>query len=263
MFPDPYYWWEAGAVFDSLIEYSALTGDNQYDDLIGEAMFHQAGKGFDYMPANQSVSIGNDDQSTWALAAMSAAEHGFSTSKIGNLTWINLAKTVWESQAARWDNETCDGGFRWQIYPFNRGFDYKNSISQGQFILLSTRLAKFTGNSTYSDWAAKVFKWTQDIGLVDDTFHIYDGASAETDCSKIDRIQWSHNNGVLAEAAALMYNLVSLLCVDFLVSTSDLSNVRRPKEAKNGKMSSPALLSRRPKFSSQRKMESCTRSPAS
>lgn len=219
MFSDPYYWWEGGAVFDSLIDYSALTGDKQFDDLIGEALVHQSDSEFDFMPKNQTRSIGNDDQSYWGLAAMSAAEHNFPTSKLGNRTWIDLAKNVWNSQVQRWDEESCHGGFHWQIFQFNNGYTYKNTVSQGQFMLLSARLAKFTGNSTYSDWAQKVFKWTQDIGFVDDGFHVYDGADSVKDCTKIDQVQWTSNNGIFTEAAALMFNLVSVshtpfICVD-------------------------------------------------
>lgn len=216
LFSDPYYWWEAGAVFGTLIDYSFLTGDNQYDSLIGEAMQHQIGDADAFMPLNQSKMLGNDDQGTWGLAAMGAAEAGFTTSKLGNLTWIDLAKNVFDTQVKRWDEDSCNGGFRWQIFEFNNGYSYKNSISQGDFMLLAARLAKFTGNSTYSDWAAKVFKWTQDVGLVDDSFHVYDGTDANTDCSKIEQIQWSANSAVFTEAAAHMYNIVGLPCASLL-----------------------------------------------
>ncbi|KAF1964161.1 cell wall glycosyl hydrolase Dfg5 [Bimuria novae-zelandiae CBS 107.79] len=206
LFSDPYYWWEAGAVFGSLVDYSFLTGDNQYDDLVGEALEHQIGDFNAFLPVNQTKTLGNDDQSTWGLAAMSAAENGFTTSKIGNLSWIDLAKNVFDSQARRWDSKTCDGGLRWQIYEFNYGYSYKNSISSGQFFLLAARLAKFTGNETYSDWAEKAFEWTQDVGLIDD-YHVYDGADADEGCSDVNRIQWPSNHAIFTEAAAYMYNV--------------------------------------------------------
>lgn len=195
-------------MFGSLVDYPSLTSDNQYDDLVGEALSHQIGDMDAFMPVNQTKSMGNDDQSFWGLAAMSAAENGFPTSKIGNLTWIDLAKNVFDTQVERWDAKTCDGGFRWQIFDFQTGFNYKNSISTGNFFLLAARLAKFTGNSTYSEWAEKAFQWTQDVGLVED-FNVYDGSSVVDDCSNVNRIQWIENHAIFTEAAAHMYNVVS------------------------------------------------------
>ena len=210
MFGAPYYWWESGAAFGTLIDYSHLTDDKEYDGLIGEALNHQIGEQNAFLPLNQSKSMGNDDQSTWGLAAMGAAEAGFSTEKIGDLKWIDLAKNVFDTQVERWDDETCKGGFRWQLHSFSNGYTYKNAASTGNFFLLAARLAKFTGNSTYSDWAESAFKWTYGIGFVDDGFHVYDGADAISDCSDINRIQWSSNHAIFTEAAAHMYNVVGL-----------------------------------------------------
>ncbi|KAK7187592.1 hypothetical protein DPSP01_003725 [Paraphaeosphaeria sporulosa] len=207
LFSDPYYWWETGAVFGTLVDYSSLTGDKQYDDLLGEGFEHQLGEFDAFMPSNQTKTLGNDEQSTWGLAAMSAAENGFSTSKIGNLTWVQLATNVFDTQVQRWNEETCDGGLNWQIYQFNNGYTYKNAISTGNFFLLAARLAKFTGNATYSEWAEKAFNWAQDIGLVDDKYHVYDGADETENCTSVNQIQWSNNNGLYMEGAAHMWNL--------------------------------------------------------
>lgn len=193
-------------MFGTLVDYSFLTGDNQYDDLLGEGLQHQLGDYNAFMPANQTKSLTNDDQSTWGLAAMSAAENGFSTSKIGNLSWAQLAANVFDTQVSRWNENTCGGGLNWQIFQFNAGYTYKNSISSGNFFLLAARLAKFTGNSTYSEWAEKAFDWTQNIGLVSE-FHVYDGGSDTKNCTDINQIQWSINNGVYLEAAAHMWNV--------------------------------------------------------
>ncbi len=56
----PYYWWEGGALFDTLIDYWHYTGDNSYNDIVTQALLHQRGDGNDYMPANQSKSIVSD-----------------------------------------------------------------------------------------------------------------------------------------------------------------------------------------------------------
>jgi len=218
LFGDPYYWWEAGAVFGGLIEYAHLTGDDQYNELIGMAMGHQMGE-YNFMPMNQSKNLGNDDQSFWALAAMTAAETGLTApNDVGN--WLDLAVNVFNLQILRWNTDSCDGGLKWQIYAFNAGFNYKNSISTGNLFLLSARLAQFTGNATYSEWAEKALKWTQDVGLVSENYAVFDGTKDDSNCSTINRIQWSMYSATFAEGAALMYNLVSCC-------TSDPARLRR------------------------------------
>lgn len=213
LFPDPYYWWEAGAVWNGLVEYSHLTGDSQFNDLVSEALTFQVSDSFNYMPPNQTKTLGNDDQSTWALAALTAAEVNFPKPKEGE--WIDFAKNVFDVQVLRWDDESCGGGLKWQIFTFNNGYNYKNTYTSANFFLLSARLAQLTGNSTYSAWADKTFKWTQDVGLISDDFHVYDGTDDTQNCSSINHIQWTYNYGVFTEGAAVMYNLVIILVPHF------------------------------------------------
>jgi hypothetical protein len=52
--PQPYYWWEAGAMMGSLIDYYYFTGDSQYNSLVTQGMLHQVGPNNDYMPPNQT-----------------------------------------------------------------------------------------------------------------------------------------------------------------------------------------------------------------
>lgn len=208
LLPSPYYWWEGGAFFDTLIQYWHLTGDSQYNSLVSEGIQFQQGPNGDFMPPNQTKSEGNDDQGIWALAAMSAAESQFPAPQNGT-PWVALADAVFNDQAARWDTQTCGGGLRWQIFPFNAGYTYKNSVSNGAFFQLSSRLARYTGNSTYSDWASKVFDWTTSVGFIDEEWNVYDGASALQNCSAVDKIQLSLVAGTYISGAAHMYNISS------------------------------------------------------
>jgi mannan endo-1,6-alpha-mannosidase len=138
--PDPYYWWEAGAMFGSLIDYWYYTGDTSYNNVVSQAMLYQVGPDNDYMPPNQTKTEGNDDQGFWGLAAMSAAETNFQNPPAGQPQWLALAQAVFNTQATRWDTTTCGGGLRWQIFTFNQGYNYKNSISNGIFFNLGARL---------------------------------------------------------------------------------------------------------------------------
>jgi mannan endo-1,6-alpha-mannosidase len=130
---DGYYWYQSGAFMGAYVDYWQLTGDDTYNDLVAEGIQWQRGQENDFMPANQSRQAGNDDQSTWALSALTAAEYGFPTPSGNDSEWLDLATAVWQEQRSRWDTEVeddvCDGGLRWQIFPFNAGFDYKSSMS--------------------------------------------------------------------------------------------------------------------------------------
>ena len=119
--PSPYYWWEAGAMFMTTIDYWYYTGDTTYNDNIQQAITWQAGKIGDFVPANQSKTEGNDDQVFWAYAAMTAAEYNFPAPGDGYPSWLAMAQAVFNEQAGRWDAADCGGGLRWQIFSFNNG----------------------------------------------------------------------------------------------------------------------------------------------
>ncbi|TID04806.1 Mannan endo-1,6-alpha-mannosidase DCW1 [Colletotrichum higginsianum] len=206
--PDPYYWWEAGAMFGTLVDYWWLTGDDSYNAITTQALLHQAGDDDDYMPQNQTLTEGNDDQGFWAMAAMSAAEHKYPNPPEGKPQWLALVQAVFNEYVSRWDTEHCGGGVRWQIFTWNAGFDYKNSISNGCFFNVAARLARYTGNTTYSDWAEKVWDWQTDVGLLTAEHEVLDGVHFEGKCpSSTDSTKWSYNAGIFLYGAAVMYNV--------------------------------------------------------
>ncbi|KAI9651304.1 hypothetical protein NHQ30_001342 [Ciborinia camelliae] len=205
--PAPYYWWEAGAMWGTMLDYYHYTGDSSYNDVTVQALTSQVGPLFDYMMPNHQKDEGNDDQAFWGFATMSAAEKNFpEPSNTGGFTWLQLTENLWNTQAARWDTSTCDGGLKWQIFSFNNGYTYKNSVSNGAFFQISARLARFTGNQTYVDWAEKVYDWTTKIGLIDSDFNTFDGADESKGCSDPDVITWTYNNAIYLYGAAVMYN---------------------------------------------------------
>jgi mannan endo-1,6-alpha-mannosidase len=193
------------------LHYWYQTGDDAHNEIIGEALRFQLGPDNNYSPENQTKVLGNDDQASWALAAMTAAEYGFPSDVLDdlNITWADIATTVFEEQAARWDEETCNGGLRWQIFAFNNGYDYKNSISNGNFFQLANRLALYTGNTTYSDWARRVYDWTFEVGLISNLGQIFDGTGTEENCSQINHVQWTANAGTFLAGEAYAWNAVS------------------------------------------------------
>ncbi|KAJ9632812.1 uncharacterized protein PV06_02782 [Exophiala oligosperma] len=204
--PAPYYWWEAGAMFGALIDYWYFTGDDSYNAITTQAMLHQVGPDKDFMPPNQTKTEGNDDQSFWGMAALSAAENNFPNPPQDEPQWLALAQAVFNTQAARWDTTSCAGGLKWQIFSFNGGYNYKNTISNGCFFNMGSRLAVYTKNQTYADWADRMWDWCSAIGLRDDQYFFYDGSDDLLNCTKLDHLQWTYNAGTFLVGAANMYN---------------------------------------------------------
>ncbi|RSM11789.1 hypothetical protein CDV31_006557 [Fusarium ambrosium] len=206
-----YYFYQSGAFMSTYIDYWQLTGDETYNDLVMQGLLHQVGQNEDFIPANQSLNVGNDDQAIWAMAALTAAEYGFPDPPKDEPQWLDLAENVFESQRLRWDIEveekTCDGGLRWQIAVINNGYDWKSAEANTFFFALSSRLARQTGNKTYVEYAEKVWDWLYDIELIDhDTLAVYDGSSVKSNCTQINKVQRSGAAASLAMGAAYLYN---------------------------------------------------------
>lgn len=134
-------------MFMTMVDYWYYTGDTTYVAEVKEAIIWQAGDDYDFMPTNQTKSEGNDDQGFWGMAAMTAAEANFSNPDTGIPGWVAMAQAVFNLMATRWDDTTCGGGLRWQIFTFNTGYTYKNSIANGCFFNIAARLARYTGNT--------------------------------------------------------------------------------------------------------------------
>jgi mannan endo-1,6-alpha-mannosidase len=200
-------------MFGHLVDYWTLTGDDSYVNQTRQALVHQSGEHRDYNPRNQSLQMGNDDQGFWAMAAMSAAEATLPDPVEEDRQYVPLVQAVVNEYSYRWD-DVCSGGIRWQVFNIADGFNYKNSISNGCFFNLASRLGRYTGNSTYLDWAERVWDFMENTGLINDQYQIHDGfQTGETEgditCDDMDRTQWSYNAGIFLHGAAVLYNATS------------------------------------------------------
>ncbi|CAL3962650.1 unnamed protein product [Diplocarpon coronariae] len=201
-----YFWWEAGAMWGSLIDYWYYTGDTTYNAVVSQGLEFQVGENADYLPQNQTTGMGNDDQGFWGMSAMTAAELGFPDPPPDKPQWLALAQAVYNTQLQKVD-DVCGGGLRWQAYSFLNGYDYKNSIANGCFFNIAARLAVYTGNATYADEASKIWDWMESVHLIDDSYNIFDGVPIASDktCTEIRKPQFSYNAGVFLLGAAAMY----------------------------------------------------------
>lgn len=190
----------------ALVDYWYYTGDTKWNEVATDGLLFQVGPNNDYMPPNQTRTEGNDDQGFWGMAVMTAAEYRFRDPAPDKPQWLALAQAVFNTQAARWDPNECGGGLRWQIFTWNNGYDYKNSISQGCFFNIAARLALYTGNQSYAEWADRTWDWMASTKLLDpESYYVYDGMHT-TDCSRLTPYQWTYNAGAFLLGAAAMYN---------------------------------------------------------
>lgn len=82
-------------------------------------------------------------------------------------------------------------------------------IANGCFFNIGARLARYTKNQTYADWAEKTWDWMQNVGFMGtDNDALYDGAHVEQNCTDINKAEFSYNNAVFTLGAAHMYNFV-------------------------------------------------------
>lgn len=212
-----YYWWEGGGLWGTMIDYWYYTGDPSYNHVVTQALvFNANAPDNDFLNKNETASMGNDDQGFWAMSAMTAAEVNFpAPPENSNIPgWLALAQGVFNGQAKRWDDTSCGGGMRWQQNADQSGWTYKNSISNGVFFNVASRLALYTGNNTYYDWANKTYNWVSTIGLLNETtWLVFDGTASQQplNCTQIDHDQWTYNVGIYLHGAANMYNYTSSL----------------------------------------------------
>lgn len=208
MFSWPYYWWHAGGVFGGLIDYGFIMQNDTWDEIVKEALLHQTGDDNNFIPLNQSTTEGNDDQGFWGLAVMTAVERNFTNPEDPEKAWLALTQAVFNTMSVRWDESSCNGGLRWQIFQWNSGYDYKNSVSNGCLFNIGARLARYTRNDSYIFWCERVWDWMYGSGfLTEDTFWlVYDGANIEDNCSEITRLVWSYNQGLFLSGCAFLYN---------------------------------------------------------
>lgn len=215
-----YPWWTNAIVWSTMIDYWRYTGDESHNTVTAEGLIAQSGSDLQhaFLPRNWTDNMANDEQGFWAMAAMQAAELGLPSPTADAPAWVDLAKAVFDMQAARYsaeDEGNCHGGLHWKLLPESRGYDTKNTMSTAVFLNLGARLYRFTGNKTYAKWVEKGWDWLTSVGLIEDDFKVYDSVwlGNGVNCSDINRLQFSYAPAVLLEAAAYMSNQV--LCSAF------------------------------------------------
>ncbi|KXJ89888.1 mannan endo-1,6-alpha-mannosidase DCW1 [Microdochium bolleyi] len=212
--PGMYYWWHGGAMWGTLIDYRHRFGDKSFDKYITESLLHQTGKNNDFNPANWSLSMGNDDQAFWAMAALGAAETGYPDPPEDQPQWLALAQGTLHSQINPQrrivdQSNPCNWGLRWQVFPQNNGYDYVNTISNGCFMNMAARTGRYTGNKTYLDLAERTYDLLKELKYIDENFEVHDGGHEKKQCKDINKLTFSYNAAILMQSCAYMYNVTN------------------------------------------------------
>ena len=139
---------------------------------------------------------------------MSALEYQFPDPDKAPAAYLDVVTNAFNNIVGRWDETTCSGGLKWQIYAENAyGYNYKNSISNGCAFALGARLARYTGEQKYADWAVKIYDWTKKVGLISDSYEVFDGTDDKSNCAAVaDKTQWTYNNAMFLHGSAFMFD---------------------------------------------------------
>ena len=212
--PEPWFWWLSGSGWTGVLDYTVYTQDTNYKKDLLSAIAQNVGPDYDFLPPEQANWEANDDQMYWVYAALTALEYDFDPlpCEDGNdcaNSWLDISINAWEGWVDRWNgaSDTCGGGLKWQWNQEAAGFTYKNAVTNGGFFQASARLARYTGNETYAEWATKIWDWSRSVGLVSDDFHVYDGTSDGDgqNCSTVNHDEWSYNIASYLHGAANMF----------------------------------------------------------
>ncbi|KAI1460387.1 glycoside hydrolase family 76 protein [Annulohypoxylon moriforme] len=201
-----YYWWTGSILWNALLDYRNHTGETKYDEDISESLLFQRGPNDNYLPLNWSATIANDDVASWALAAAEAEGIGFQEPGQTNPNWLTLAKNVFYNLRdgdRRVDD--CEGALRWQIYPYNNGYNYIAASANIFYFNLAAQLAHLTGDQTYEDAADGAYKILENLGFINSKYDVYDGAQV-SDCTAVNKAQFSSNAAMLLQGVAFMYS---------------------------------------------------------
>ncbi|KAI0533652.1 glycosyl hydrolase family 76-domain-containing protein [Xylaria digitata] len=207
--PQPWFWWLSGSGWTGLMDYTVYTKDTTYKADLLSALGKNVGPNFDFVPPEQAGWEANDDLAYWLFAGLTAMEYGFDTLP-GGPAWDVIATNSFNLFVSHWnaDSGTCNGGLKWQYNPKANGYTYKNAVTNGAFFQTAARLARYTGNQTYADWAVKIWDWSRSVGIVSEDYHVYDGTSDDNgaNCTELDHNEWSYNIASYLHGAAHMFN---------------------------------------------------------
>jgi predicted alpha-1,6-mannanase (GH76 family) len=178
------YWWLAHAI-EARLDGSERDGSRHRLD--------QAERIFRYVVWRNGRSLFNDyfDDMGWmGIAALRLAD------LTGSDRYRQAAAALWNHVRERGWNETAGGGIAWR----KQQLHYKNTPSNGPFVILGSRLYRRTGQAEYLEWSVRAFDWLDATLRRPDGF-VADGINRKAD-GRVDDWKFSYNQGLYIGACA-------------------------------------------------------------
>jgi predicted alpha-1,6-mannanase (GH76 family) len=185
-------WWNSANAIETTIDYSAATGSDDYEYIIGNS-FDVTSTGQSVNPTPNFINQLYDDEGWWALTWIRAYD------LTGEERYLEMAETIFDDIAGGWD-DTCGGGVWW-----SKERAYKNAITNELFLTIAARLHRRTGDAAYRDWAEREWAWFAASGMINPGSLVNDGLTAE--CVNNGETTWSYNQGVILGGLAEMFEI--------------------------------------------------------
>jgi hypothetical protein len=119
----------------------------------------------------------------------------------GNRVARRKAAQIFRAVTGAWDTDlskTCPGGVQWTNAPGN---DDRNTVSTANGAIVGLRLYLLSGRAAYLRWSQRMIGWVENC--LRDPDGLY-GDHVRGD-GRIDRTEWSYNQGSMLEAYRLLY----------------------------------------------------------
>ena len=195
-------WWNAANALTAIIDYSRITGSNEYMYVIENSF--EICKEFEVqMPdpkdnwiCRNYINDYYDDEGWWILAWIEA--YDLTEKK----KYLEMARTTFADMATGWD-DVCGGGVYWKKP--NIG---KSAVQNELFILAAIRLhqrgaGEVLGKS-YMDWSEDTLEWFMKSGMLNKNHLIENGLNNQCDVNVGSN--YTYNQGIILSALVELYN---------------------------------------------------------
>ncbi|WP_194905647.1 glycoside hydrolase family 76 protein [Catenulispora rubra] len=173
------YWWLAHAL-EARLDAFERTGDPRWRDAAVAVR--------DNILARNRGSLFNDyfDDMLWFGIALLRLHEATSERR-----YLDEAVKIWHHVRDEGWNDECGGGIAWR----KQQLWYKNTPSNGTFVILGARLHRATWDTEYQDWARRSLDWLDKTLRGTDGF-IEDGVNRENDGRVDTQWRFTYNQGL-------------------------------------------------------------------